>query len=676
MTERVTCGIEIHQQLDTRKLFCSCESSLVEGEAKEVHRRLRPTQSELGEVDRAALAQAERKMRFRYLAPPRYSCLVDADEEPPHDADPEAVGITLTMSALLRATTVDEIHFMRKIVIDGSNTTGFQRTALVAVDGRIEVGGKSIAIQSICLEEDAARKVETKGQEITYRLDRLGIPLIEIATGPDMHTPEEVKEVAARLGAMLRATRKVKRGIGTIREDLNISIPDGARVEVKGVQELRLLPLYVQKEMERQANLLLVKAELEKRAVQAEGVRVAEITPALKDSKSKVIASALAKGGKVFGSPLPGFEGLMRSADLKLRLGAEMAQYARTRGVAGIFHSDELPGYGITEQEVEAVRAALGLASGQGFALCADEGTKAEPALKFAVERAYLALKGVPEETRDPLPDGTTAYSRPLPGASRMYPETDVRPIAVDESRMRTIRANLPEMPEELVKRFVSSYGVHEQQARQIVRDGYEALFEELATDKTQAAVVARTLLNTLPELEREGVDVSKLDEARIREAILAHKDGAFAKEALPDVLKQLALGKSVKEAVVALGVQKVGAGEAERIVAEIVKEREAFVREKRDGAVGPLMGVVMERLKGKVDGRAASELLKKEIAKLLANKAGSTSPPKAPHRTASSRQASLAGTESAPRSGPAPASCLKRARRSSLPLSSAKGRR
>jgi len=620
MTERVTCGIEIHQQLDTRKLFCSCESALVEGEAKEVHRRLRPTQSELGEVDRAALAQAERKMRFRYLAPPRYTCLVDADEEPPHDADADSVGITLTMAALLNARTVDEIHFMRKIVIDGSNTTGFQRTALVAMDGSVEVGGKTIAIQSICLEEDAARKVETKGQEITYRLDRLGIPLIEIATGPDMHTPEEVKEVAARLGAMLRATRKVKRGIGTIREDLNISIPGGARVEVKGVQELRLLPLYVQKEMERQSSLLAIREELEKRNVKVEAARVVDVTKALAESKSKVIASALSKGGRAFGSPLPGFEGLMRSADLRLRLGAEMAQYARTRGVAGIFHSDELPGYGITESEVEAVRAELGLSAGQGFALCADEASKAEGALRFAVERAHLALKGVPEETRDPLPDGTTAYSRPLPGASRMYPETDVRPIAVDEGRWKAVCANLPEMPEQMVERFASVYGLHEQQARQIVRDGYEALFEELATDKAQAAVVARTLLNTLPELERDGVDIAKLDEGRIKAAILAHRDGAFAKEALPDVLRQLAAGRSVQEAVAALGIHKVDSGEAERIVAEIVSEREAFVREKREGAVGPLMGAVMERLKGKIDGKTASELLKKEIKRFLSS--------------------------------------------------------
>ncbi|MDD1770859.1 MAG: Glu-tRNA(Gln) amidotransferase subunit GatE, partial [Methanomassiliicoccales archaeon] len=274
--------------MDTRKLFCACRTQLAEDEGRTVLRRLRPTQSELGEIDRAALAQAQRKMRFRYQAPAETSCLVDADEEPPHDADAEAIDITLTVSELLAAKAVSEVHFMRKIVIDGSNTTGFQRTALVALDGRMQVGGKSIVIQTICLEEDAARKVEAKGQEVTYRLDRLGIPLIEVATGPDMHSPEEVKEVAARLGSILRATKRVKRGIGTIREDLNISITGGARVEVKGVQELRMLPIYVQKEVERQKGLLAVKALLESKEAGVFDVPIQDVSSVLTGSKSKV----------------------------------------------------------------------------------------------------------------------------------------------------------------------------------------------------------------------------------------------------------------------------------------------------------------------------------------------------------------------------------------------------
>jgi glutamyl-tRNA(Gln) amidotransferase subunit E len=332
------------------------------------------------------------------------------------------------------------------------------------------------------------------------------------------------------------------------------------------------------------------------------------------------VAGALAKdGGAVLGVPLPGFEGVMRSADGKLRLGAEMAQRAKMRaGVMGIFHSDELPGYGISEEDVQAMTGQMGIGNGTAFAICADEARKARPALEAAVERANLALEGVPEETRDPQPDGSSAYSRPLPGASRMYPETDVKPIIVTEERMQAIKLHLPQLPEQTERKFVMRYGIHEQQARQIVREGYEDLFEEVASTYGMAAVAARTLLNTLPEIQKEGADISRLDDAALMSAFRALHEGAFAKEALPAVLKSMAGGRSVEDATKELGLVRMGSSEAEAVVAAIVREREAFVREKGMAAVGPLMGPVMERLRGKVDGKMASELLKKEISKML----------------------------------------------------------
>ena len=347
---------------------------------------------------------------------------------------------------------------------------------------------------TICLEEDAARKVETKAGEVTYRLDRLGIPLIEVATGPELHTPEEVKEAAQRLGSMMRATRKVKRGIGTIREDVNISIPGGARVEIKGVQELRLLPLYVEKEVERQRSLLKIREMLKERGVSKVAAEIRDHTSLFAACPSKVISGAIKKGGKVLGAPLPGFAGVLRSPDAKLRLGAEMAQYARTKGVAGIFHSDELPNYGIEQSYIDQLRVVMDLGPNDAFVLCADDGRRAEAALNAAIGRAYEALSGVPEETRDPQPDGASSYSRPLPGAARMYPETDVPPITLEKEHLQRIASHLPELPEVRVARIASSYGIHEQQARQIVRDGWDELFEEVARTKELAGVAARTL--------------------------------------------------------------------------------------------------------------------------------------------------------------------------------------
>ncbi len=617
MSHDVTVGIEIHQQLDTRKLFCDCPSCLVEEEGASFQRRLRPTQSELGEIDRAALVQAERRMRFRYQAPPSASCLVEADEEPPHRASPEAVDVVLTVAALLGARPVDEIHFMRKLVIDGSNTSGFQRTALVAMDGFLEVNGRRISVDSFCLEEDAARKVETNGSEVTYRLDRLGIPLIELATGPDMHSPEEVREVAQRIGSIMRATRRVKRGIGTIREDVNISIPGGARVEIKGVQELRMLPVYVEKEVERQRSLLTIRDMLLSRNVGPAAAETIDLTPTFEGCPSKVIAGALKSGGKVLGARLRGFAGVLRSQDGKLRLGAEMAQRARPKGVKGIFHSDELPAYGIDQEYVDAARDTLGLGPKDAFVLCAAPEPKARAALEAAIVRANEALTGVPEETRDPHPDGSSTYSRPLPGAARMYPETDVPPITVPAERMGRIRSNLPELPEARTERIAAEYGIHEQQARQLVREGWDDVFEEVASDRELAALAARTLTSTLAELERD-IDISMLDENALKRAFGGVSSGKFAKEAVPDVLKKMAEGKDVDEAVKELGLSAMSADEAAGIVAKVVKEREAFVREKGMAAAGPLMGPVMAELRGRLDGKAASELLRKELQKLL----------------------------------------------------------
>ncbi|MCK4718666.1 MAG: Glu-tRNA(Gln) amidotransferase subunit GatE, partial [Thermoplasmata archaeon] len=424
MSERsLVCGIEIHQQLDTHKLFCECPGELSVSYTGEMVRRLRPTQSELGEIDRAALMEAQKKLLFRYMIPTTV-CLVQQDEEPPHPVNPVALGTALLFSIMVHATPVDEVHYMRKIVVDGSNTAGFQRTALISQGGHVEVEGKKIGIQSICLEEDAARPIERKGGESVYNLDRLGIPLIEVATDPDIDSPEMARLVAEHIGMLLRATGKVRRGIGTIREDLNISIPGGARIETKGVQELRLISTYVKEEMARQERLLAAKEELLKRGG-AIGEPV-DVTTLLKDTGSKVLRRALDKGGVAMALELQGFAGLLGSYhDGKKCLGTELAGYAKTAGVGGLFHTDELPAYGVTQEEVDAIRDVMGLGAQDAFVLVADEPKRVGLAMERVIERAKMALKGVPEETRDPLQDGTTRYNRPLPGKARMYPETD-----------------------------------------------------------------------------------------------------------------------------------------------------------------------------------------------------------------------------------------------------------
>ena len=259
-------GLEIHQQLDTHKLFRKCESKLSENVKFKVKRYLHPVAGESGKIDIAAEFEKAKRKYYIYEVTDN-SCLVELDEEPPHLINEEALKIALDIAESLNMQVLPIIQVMRKTVVDGSNTSGFQRTLLLAVNGYVEINGKKIGIETLCLEEDAARKIEEKENYIVYRLDRLGIPLVEITTAPDIDNPELAKKVAEKIGLILRLTGKVKRGLGTIRQDINVSIPEGEKIEIKGVQELKLIPEIVKNEVERQKKLLEWQKEVKKRGI-------------------------------------------------------------------------------------------------------------------------------------------------------------------------------------------------------------------------------------------------------------------------------------------------------------------------------------------------------------------------------------------------------------------------
>ncbi|MCX6777520.1 MAG: Glu-tRNA(Gln) amidotransferase subunit GatE [Candidatus Micrarchaeota archaeon] len=259
------CGIEIHQRLDTHKLFCNCSSSLSGARGIVIRRKQRVVAGELGDVDPAALYEYVRDRKIAYQAIEGCSCLVESDDEPPHDLNGEALEIVIEMCLLLNANVVDEIQMMRKTVIDGSNTSGFQRTAIVGMDGGMETSEGKVDITGICLEEESAGILQSDKGLNSFSLDRLGIPLIEIATDASIKSGEHAQEIAKKLGMLLRATGKVQRGIGTIRQDVNVSTERGARVEIKGAQELSLIGKMVDMEVKRQDGLVEVAGELKAR---------------------------------------------------------------------------------------------------------------------------------------------------------------------------------------------------------------------------------------------------------------------------------------------------------------------------------------------------------------------------------------------------------------------------
>jgi len=615
-------GLEIHLELKTNKLFCSCPSTLSEGEPEStVIRRLRPTQSELGEFDRAALAEAIKGKFFRYQIHPDTTCLVELDEEPPHPVREEVLEAALEIALMLNARPVDEIHTMRKVVIDGSNTAGFQRTMLVATDGWVEVDGKRYTISTVCLEEDAARKVKETRDFVEYRLDRLGIPLVEIATAAEFSDPETPAKVAEYIGHLCRMTGKVKWALGAIRQDINISISRGSRQEIKGIQELSLIPKVIEFEVARQLGLLRLRDELLARGVKEVPKNIVTVTQIFSGTSCQIIKRAIEGGADVLAVRLPGFAGLL-GAELcpGRRFGTELADYARVLGgVGGIFHTDELPGYGISEEEVSRLRSELGASDSDAVVFVAGKREEAEKALSAVLDRAGMAISGIPEETRRALPDGTTEFMRPLPGAARMYPETDIPPVPVDEKTVGKIRRKLPERPEQKVSRFVRSYRLNRELAEQLVFSGDFELFENLVKrTKADPTLVAVLLTQTLTSLRREGVPVEKIGPERIAELLVLVRRGKVAKEGIPDVLREMASGESVSDAVSKLNLWVIEEKELVEIVRKMVEENEQLLVERGEAAVQPLMGILMRSLRGRADGETVHRMLEKEVKSRL----------------------------------------------------------
>lgn len=622
----IKVGLEIHRQFDTEhKLFCSCPTQLTEEPTENKFlRRLRPTQSELGQVDKAALFEFHRGKDIMYEADHRTSCLVEMDEEPPGNLNPEAIEVCLTAALLMNAKPVDEIHVMRKIVIDGSNTTGFQRTSVVALNGLLTIDGSTVPIDQISLEEDAARKTSQTRDITGYRIDRLGIPLIEVTTAPVLHSPSEVEKVALAIGNVLRATRKVKRGLGSVRQDLNISIPNGALIEIKGVQELELIGKAVQLEVDRQNSLLQIKDELEKRNVQPSTINrdFVNLTTLFQNTKARVFKEAISKNGVVLGMKLQHFGGLLgKELAPGLRFGTELSGRASFwAGVGGIFHSDELPAYGITETEVDQVKKMLSLDRDDAFVLVADQYERAKDALNAVADRAVEALAGVPEETRNAIPDGSSRFIRPRPGAARMYPETDVPSAAVTERLIAELKSRLPETPEESVKRLANQYSLNQKLSRQLVDSDYLALFERTAkaSKNTQPSYIATMLTETCKSLEREKFAVHEISDEKMEFIFQLVERGTIAKEAMPDLLKWQTKNpdSDPNDGFKALGFQMLSETELDTIIDQHLEKNQRLVEEKGSGAFPSLMGSIMSEVRGKTDSRLVTEKLKKKLTK------------------------------------------------------------
>lgn len=459
-------GLEIHQQLETKKLFCNCQSLVNDTNDPDiiVKRRLRAVVGETGEVDKAAAYEQSKSKYFIYEACSSSSCLVELDEEPPHPINKDAVKVVVQAANMFNARLVDEIQFMRKTVIDGSNVSGFQRTALVAYGGYIETSKGKVKIDTICLEEEAAKKIETTDEYVRYRLDRLGVPLLEVATDASIKDPEHAKECAEKIGMILRSTGKVKRGIGTIRQDVNVSIKNGDRTEIKGFQDLKSIPNIVENEVKRQLDLI-------------------------------------------------------------------------------------------------------------------EKGEKIEKTVRKAEQ------------------DGSTKFLRPMPGSARLYPETDVIPIKVEDVEVEEV-----ELIEEKAKRY-SNLGLGKDLAVKLAKDEKASWFDDLAAryKSIKPAFIAETLISGLREISRKyDKDISKLSKEDLSEIFAMLEDGKISKNFVLDVIIDyiedsfdIAKYKGVDDSVLEEEIKKI-------------------VDSNPNAGQGALMGMIMAKFQGKADGKKVNDILRK----------------------------------------------------------------
>ena len=618
-------GLEIHQQLDTeKKLFCNCKSAEDDEYTNKFSRNLRATKSELGKIDPAALFEDTKSKTIIYYANPNSSCLVEKDEEPPHDLNDDAKNTALLIGSALNSKIFSEIHVMRKTVVDGSNTSGFQRTMLIAQGGHIEVEGKKIGVQSICLEEDAAKIIKDEGDKRFFSLDRLGVPLVEIALEPVTDSAESIKKIALTLGRLLRVTKKVARGIGTIRQDVNVSIAGGGVIEVKGVQQLDQLEKIIEFEAKRQYGLKIISERI--KAVSNVDVDknndVFVITDLLKDCNSKIIKNSLQNENEIKVIRIKKLAGLIGFEPYTgIRLGKEVGQLVRFFGIGGIFHSDELPNYGIIDSDIQKVRTFLELNQDDAFLIIAGKTPSVDFAIESIINRINDAKNGPPAETRAATQTGETVFLRPRPGASRMYPETDIPTIKITKEELDLAQSKIPKPWDESLLEIQNKYKINAQLSEQIFDSEYFALFEKIChDDENSPNFVASVLCSTITNLQRNGFDPQLLTHDEISNTFELLQSKKITKESIEIIFQQIMSGKAttVLDAVENASITQLSQDELERILDKIIEQN--YDEIKKDGmhSMSSMMGMVMKQVRGRTSGSLVNQLLKTKIQAII----------------------------------------------------------
>ena len=634
------CGLEVHQQLATRsKLFCRCPGGIRSKQVDaEVLRHMRPTLSELGEYDGTALMEFKTKKEIVYQLARCSVCTYELDDTPPFEIDQESIDISIEVAKLLNLNLVSELHVMRKQYLDGSIPTGFQRTAMVGLTGSIpfresELGPeRQLRVRQLSLEEDSCREVSDVGHRVVFRTDRLGMPLIESVTEPDLLTPDDVMAGADLLARVVRATGRVRRGAGAARQDVNVSIAGGRRVEIKGVSSHRLLPKLVHIEAFRQLNLLRVRAELHKRGVTSEtfgapdsglpweeSPLVIDARATLKKAEFVPIRDAFDNDEMICAVRLPGFRGLLAhrtqpGVTFARELSDRVRVIACLTGRPFMIHSD-VRDYGLAGPLWSHLRVACKAESGDAVVVLWGDEEDVATAAWEVLARAQEALVGVPAETRQAFADGTTGFERILPGADRMYPDTDTPPVLILDAWVDRAEERLPSRPWDREDQY-RRLGLSDDAARRLETAPWAALFDELDPAKgVPARRLAAGLEKRLPEQWRQEFERVVPSAERLAPLVAALEEGGAFLEVFETMLtKLLRQPECSAEQLIA----EIDASDPEASLRGLITDTVARQVEVKSDDRGAMlrwaMGRVMPPLRGRVDPGSVRNRLVEEL--------------------------------------------------------------
>jgi glutamyl-tRNA(Gln) amidotransferase subunit E len=612
-------GLEIHQQLLTsKKLFCRCPAGKYsEHYDAEILRHMRPTLSELGEYDGTALMEFKTKKEIIYRIQRDTVCTYEMDDTPPFQINEDALDIAVGIGMMYGCDVVDEMHIARKQYLDGSIPTGFQRTSIICLNGKIPFKGREVRVVQLSIEEDSCREVSDIGHQRVYLTDRLGMPLIETVTGPDMKTPQEVAEVAQLCRRMVRSTGTVRTGIGSAREDVNVSVTGGTRIEIKGVPRIPHIPLLTYNEGKRQWNLLRLREELLKRAITAQSFQsvTESVTKLLRKTRYLPVQNALAAGLEVTCVVLRGFRGLLRwQTQTDTYFSKEISDRVRVIAclttLPNIIHSDN-PSESLSTAEWQSVKKAVSATEDDTLVLVWGSRQDVDTGAKEIIIRAKEATIGIPSETRQALRDGTNGFERILPGADRMYPDTDLPPKQIADDRRVKIRSTLPLEFWSRESRY-RTLGIPDDVVQPLSVSRYASLFDTVVEDwRINPTLASVALVQFTKRMKRAGLNVASLSPELVKSIFQAHKNGKISKDAIYYTMKEAVRRGDFSEESLPEPCSREELAAIVRSCVTRLSEVNVRHPEKRHEI---LMGMVMENLRGRIDAASVADYIAQEL--------------------------------------------------------------